>query len=279
MHVPQSSRHDTRHGLVTPVRLGLTTAGQAGHKETNLLLDDGPFGESLCDEDNDDILCPDTPLPVTTVRMERRMNCKDDSSTAGVCPDRYWAHAVTSTPEPSMGRGTHYKEPTDKLSPITNINICSTAVTTPQRDGMKSQEDDIPPNRPEDIPPSSTPYLQKSDNLTSKHPPPSTVTGGVAVGQGEVTGARRKGEECLRVKEGICLDHGGVAQKKWRLEWKTVRDAKGKTTKVKTRKYYWICAFRKEERWSQTVLSFAGTARRDTIKTPDTTQGRGGDTE
>ena len=76
------------------------------------------------------------------------------------------------------------------------------------------------------------------------------------------------------MKDGRCLDHGGVAQQKWKLEWKTVRDAKGKT-----RKYYWICAFRKEERWRQIVLSFAGTARRDTIKTPDTTQGSGSESE
>ena len=152
-----------------------------------------------------------------------RVNCKDDDSpNAGVCPvipGRYKAYAVTSTPVPSMGRGTNYKEPTDKLSPITNTNVCV------------------------------------------------------------VTGARRRGEECLRVKEGMCLDHGGKAQQKWRLEWKTEKDAMGNNTKVKTRRYYWVCAFRKDERWSQTVLSFAGTARRDTIKTPDTTQGRGDDTE
>ena len=60
-----------------------------------------------------------------------------------------------------------------------------------------------------------------------------------------MTGARRKGEECL----------------KWKFEWKTTCDDKGKTIKVKSRKYYWICNFRKEERWRQTVLSFAGTAR------------------
>ena len=72
-----------------------------------------------------------------------------------------------------------------------------------------------------------------------------------------MTGARRKGEECL----------------KWKLEWKTTCDDKEKTIKVKSRKYYWICNFRKEERWRQTVLSFAGTARGDTMKTPDTTQG------
>ena len=217
---PQSSGYNTRHGLVTPVRLSLITAGQAGHEGPNLLSDGGPFEESMC---NDDILGPSTPQPATTVRREMMMNCKDDDSpTAGVCPvipDRYSAHAVTSTPVPSMVGGNNHKEPTDKLSPISNTKVC------------------------------------------------------------KVTGARRKGDECLDVKDGMCLDHGGKAQQKWRLEWKTEKDAMGNDTKVKTRRYYWVCAFRKDERWSQTVLSFAGTARRDTIKTPDTTQGRGGDTE
>ena len=126
----------------------------------------------------------------------------------------------------------YYKESTDKLSPINHTDICSTAVTTPQHDGVTSQEDDIPPHHPDDKTPSSSPDLQKSDNATNKHPPPSTVTGGVEVGKGDMTGARRKGEECL----------------KWKLEWKTTCDDKEKTIKVKSRKYYWICNFRKEER-------------------------------
>ena len=107
MNVPRSSTNEIRNGLITPVRLGQTTADQAGHEGYNLLLDDRQFVDRLLTRDNNNILCPATLLPVT-VRRELMMDSQDESSTVGVCPvvipDRYWAHAVTSTPEPSMGK-------------------------------------------------------------------------------------------------------------------------------------------------------------------------------